>query len=154
MVEAGQLAPDFTLLDQRGEPVTLSQLRGTPVVLYFYPKDDTPGCTKEACAFSDARTEYEKAGAKVIGVSPDSVTSHQKFADKYGLSFTLVADPEKEVCKSYGIWKEKNMYGKKAMGVERTTFVIDHNGVVRKVFPKVKVDGHSDAVLETIRSLK
>jgi thioredoxin-dependent peroxiredoxin len=154
MVEAGQLAPDFTLLDQRGGPVTLSQLRGTPVVLYFYPKDDTPGCTKEACAFRDARAEYEKAGAKVIGVSPDSITSHQKFADKYGLSFTLIADPEKQVCESYGVWKEKNMFGKKTMRVERTTFVIDRDGVVQKVFPKVKVDGHSDAVLETIRSLK
>ncbi|HMB08429.1 MAG TPA: thioredoxin-dependent thiol peroxidase [Isosphaeraceae bacterium] len=154
MIEAGQPAPDFTLLDQRGEPVTLSQHRGTPVVLYFYPKDDTPGCTKEACAFRDARADYEKDGAKVIGVRPDSVPTHQKFADKYELPFTLAADPERQVCERHHIWKGRNMYGKKAMGVERTAFVIDRGGVVRKGFPKVKVDGHSDAVLETIRPLK
>src|SRR5437764_3244652 len=107
MVEAGQTAPDFTLPDQGGREVTLSQLRGTPVVLYFYPKDDTPGCTKEACAFRDARDAYEAAGAKVIGVSPDSPASHQKFAEKYQLPFTLAADPEKSTCQSYGVWKEK-----------------------------------------------
>ena len=130
-----------------GEPVTPSRLRGTPVVLFFYPKDDTPGCTKEACAFRDARADYEKDGAKVIGACPDSVPSHQKFVDKYELPFTLAADPERQVCERYHIWKGRNMYGKKAMGVERTTFVIDRGGVVRKVFPKVTVDGHSDAVL-------
>ena len=153
MIEAGQPAPDFTLTDQRGEPVALSQFRGTPVVLYFYPKDDTPGCTKQACAFRDARADYEKAGAKVVGVSPDDVASHRKFVEKHGLSFTLAADPERQVCERYGVWKEKNLYGKKSMGVERTTFLIDRDGVVRKVFPRVKVDGHSDAVLEAIRSL-
>jgi peroxiredoxin Q/BCP len=152
-MEAGQPAPDFTLLDQRGEPVTLSQFRGMAVVLYFYPKDDTPGCTRQACAFRDARTDYERAGAKVIGVSPDGVQSHRKFADKFALPFTLVADPEKKVCESYGVWKEKTLYGKKSMGVERTTFVIDRDGNVRKVFPKVRVDGHSEAVLEAIRAL-
>jgi len=153
VIEAGQPAPDFTLSDQHGESVTLSQFRGTPVVLYFYPKDDTPGCTREACAFRDARADYEDAGAKVIGVSPDSPESHRKFAEKYQLPFTLVADPEKGVCQDYGVWKEKNMYGKKSMGVERTTFVIDGAGVVRKVFPRVKVDGHSDQILQTLKTL-
>jgi peroxiredoxin Q/BCP len=153
MVEAGQPAPDFRLDDQDGRPVTLSEFRGTPVVLYFYPKDDTPGCTREACAFRDARAAYEEAGARVIGVSPDSPASHKKFAAKYGLPFALVADPEKQACQSYGVWKEKNLYGKKSMGVERTTFVIDASGIIRKVFPRVKVDGHADKVLETVRSL-
>jgi len=153
MVEAGQPAPDFRLSDQHGRPVTLSQLRGTPVVLYFYPKDDTPGCTKEACAFRDARATYEAAGAKVIGVSPDTPALHKKFAEKYDLPFTLAADPEKTVCQSYGVWKEKNMYGKKSMGVERTTFVIDGAGIVRKVFGRVKVDGHADKVLDALKEL-
>jgi peroxiredoxin Q/BCP len=153
VVEAGQPAPDFTLSDQHGQPVTLSQFRGKPVVLYFYPKDDTPGCTKEACAFRDARATYEDAGAKVIGVSPDDPASHLKFAEKYQLPFTLVADPEKRACQDYGVWKEKNMYGKKSMGVERTTFVIDGAGIIRTVFPRVKVDGHSEQILETLKSL-
>jgi peroxiredoxin Q/BCP len=154
VVEAGQSAPDFTLSDQHGQPVTLTQFRGAPVVLYFYPKDDTPGCTREACAFRDARTAYEAAGAKLIGVSPDSPASHKKFAAKYELPFTLVADPEKTACQSYGVWKEKNMYGKKSMGIERTTFIIDGAGIVRKVFPRVKVDGHSDQVLDVLKSLQ
>jgi peroxiredoxin Q/BCP len=153
VVEAGQPAPDFTLSDQHGQPVTLSQFRGKPVVLYFYPKDDTPGCTKEACAFRDARATYEDAGAQVIGVSPDDPASHLKFAEKYQLPFTLVADPEKRACQDYGVWKEKNMYGKKSMGVERTTFVIDGAGIVRKVFPRVKVDGHSEQILDMLKSL-
>jgi peroxiredoxin Q/BCP len=152
MVEIGQPAPDFTLPDQDGHNVTLSALKGKPVVLYFYPKDDTPGCTKEACNFRDARAEYEKAGARVIGVSPDNPASHKKFAAKYELPFTLVADTDRNVCEAYGVWKEKNLYGKKSMGVERTTFLIDREGIVRKVFPRVRVDGHSDAVLEAIRS--
>ena len=153
MIEAGQPAPDFTLTDQDGNPVTLSKLKGTPVVLYFYPKDDTPGCTNEACAFRDARMDYEKAGARVLGLSPDTVTSHDKFRRKYELPFTLLADPENTVCEQYGVWQEKNMYGKKSMGVVRSTFVIDRQGIVRKVFPRVKVDGHSDAVLNAINSL-
>jgi peroxiredoxin Q/BCP len=153
MVEAGQPAPDFCLDDQHGQPVTLAQFRGTPIVLYFYPKDDTPGCTREACAFRDTRADYERAGAKVIGVSPDSPASHEKFSEKYQLPFTLVADPEKSVCQSYGVWKEKNMYGKKSMGVERTTFVIDGAGIVRKVFPRVKVDGHAEQVLAALKTL-
>jgi thioredoxin-dependent peroxiredoxin len=153
MVEAGQPAPEFTLHDQDGQPVSLKRFRGHPIVLYFYPKDDTSGCTKEACAFRDARADYEKAGAKVLGVSPDDVKSHRKFADKYELPFTLLADPETAACQAYGVWKEKSMYGRKYLGVERTTFVIDRKGKVARVFPKVKVDGHSDAVLEAIKAL-
>jgi peroxiredoxin Q/BCP len=150
MAAEGQPAPDFTLSDQHGQPVTLSTLKGRPVVLYFYPKDDTPGCTKQACAFRDARADYEKAGATVLGVSPDSVASHKKFAAKFELPFTLLADTDQKVCTAYGVWKEKSMYGKTYMGVERTTFVIDKDGTIAKVFPKVKVDGHADAVLEAI----
>ncbi len=152
MVEVGKPAPDFTLQDQLGKKVTLSKLKGSPIVLYFYPKDDTPGCTKEACAFRDAFAEYEKLGAKILGVSPDGVESHAKFIKKHELPFTLLADMERKVCEAYGVWKEKNMYGKKSMGVERTSFVIDSKGIVRQVFPKVKVDGHSDAVLTAIKA--
>jgi peroxiredoxin Q/BCP len=150
----GEPAPDFTLPDQDGHPVSLADLKGQPVVLYFYPKDDTSGCTKEACAFRDARKDYQKAGARVIGVSPDSVKSHKKFAEKYELPFTLLADTEKTVCEAYGVWKEKSMYGKKYMGVERTTFVIDKNGKIARIFPKVKVDGHAAEVLAAIKSAK
>jgi peroxiredoxin Q/BCP len=153
MAAEGQPAPEFTLHDQDGTPRSLSAMRGSPVVLYFYPKDDTPGCTKEACAFRDARAEYEAAGARVVGVSPDTPASHRKFADKYALPFILLADPDRQVCELYGVWKEKNLYGKKSMGVERTTFVIGPDGVIRKVFRKVRVDGHSDKVLEAIRGL-
>ncbi|WP_152053600.1 thioredoxin-dependent thiol peroxidase [Tautonia marina] len=153
MIEAGQPAPDFTLTDQHGKKVSLKKLKGKVVVLYFYPKDDTPGCTKEACAFRDARADYEAAGAVVLGVSPDSAESHLKFAEKYELPFTLLADPEKEVIQAYGVWKEKNMYGKKSMGVERTTVVIDGKGIIRKIFPKVRVDGHSEKVLELLQTL-
>ena len=152
MIEAGQPAPDFTLQDQDGNPVTLSKLKGTPVVLYFYPKDDTPGCTKEACAFRDARADYESAGARVLGVSPDNVASHDKFRRKYELPFTLLADPDRAVCEQYGVWQEKNLYGKKSMGVVRSTFIIDRQGIVRRVFPRVKVDGHSDAVLAILQA--
>jgi len=154
MVETGKPAPDFTLTDQHGKKVTLSKLKGSPVVLYFYPKDDTSGCTKEACAFRDSHAEYEKAGAKVLGVSPDSAESHTKFIRKYELPFTLLADTETKVCESFGVWKEKSMYGRKYMGVERTTFVIDAKGIVRQIFPKVKVDGHSEQVLEAVRACK
>ena len=153
MLEEMQAAPDFTLNDQNGAEVTLSKHRGKPVVLYFYPKDDTPGCTSEACDFRDSRLDYEKAGAVVIGVSPDDVKSHAKFATKHGLNFTLAADVDRNVCEAYGVWQEKSMYGKTYMGVVRTTFVIDAEGIVRKVFPKVKVDGHCDAVLEAVKSL-
>lgn len=153
MITEGQDAPDFTLPGQQGRDVTLSHLRGKPVVLYFYPKDDTPGCTTEACAFRDARADYEEAGAAVLGVSPDDVKAHARFAKKYGLDFTLLADVGTKVCSEYGVWKEKSMYGRTYMGVERTTFVIDRDGVVRKVFPKVKVNGHAKAVLDAIKAL-
>jgi peroxiredoxin Q/BCP len=153
MVSEGQPAPDFSLPDQHGNPVTLSGLRGKPVLLYFYPRDATPGCTTEACDFRDARADYEAAGAVVLGVSPDTVESHRKFAEKYELPFTLLADPEKEAIQSFGVWKEKNMYGKKSMGVERTTFLIDKDGIVRRIFPRVKVAGHVDAVLQALKSL-
>jgi peroxiredoxin Q/BCP len=150
MLETGKPAPDFTLHDQDDRPVRLSNLKGSPVVLYFYPKDDTPGCTKEACAFRDSQKSYAKSGAIVLGVSPDSVASHRKFADKYGLPFRLLADPDRAVCEAYGVWKEKNLYGKKSMGVERTTVLIDAEGIVRRVFPRVRVDGHADAVLAAL----
>jgi len=153
MIEEGQPAPDFTLQDQDGKAVTLSALRDSPIVLYFYPKDDTPGCTTEACAFRDAEADYRAAGAKVLGVSPDNVKSHAKFATKHQLPFPLLADTETKVCELFGVWKEKSMYGKTYMGVERTTILIDAKGVVRKVFPKVKVPGHSHAVLEALKAL-
>jgi len=150
MIEPGKPAPDFTLTDQNGDKVTLSKLKGSPVVLYFYPRDDTPGCTKEACAFRDAFSDYKRTGATILGVSPDSSESHAKFATKFELPFTLLADTDHSTCEAYGVWKEKNMYGKKSMGVERTTFVIDAKGIVRKIFPRVKVDGHAGAVLEAL----
>ncbi|MEW4566236.1 thioredoxin-dependent thiol peroxidase [Tautonia sp. JC769] len=153
MVPEGQPAPDFSLPDQHGNPVSLSGLRGKPVLLYFYPRDATPGCTTEACDFRDARADYEAAGAVVLGVSPDTVESHRKFAEKHGLPFTLLADPEKEAIQAFGVWKEKTMYGKTSMGVERTTFLIDRDGVVRRVFPKVKVAGHVAAVLQALKAL-
>jgi peroxiredoxin Q/BCP len=152
MVVEGQLAPDFALADQNGKKVTLSKLKGSPVVVYFYPKDDTPGCTKEACDFRDGFISYEQVGAIILGISPDSPESHAKFVKKFDLPFTLLADDDKKVCEAYGVWKEKSMYGKKYMGVERTTFVIDAEGIVRRVFPKVKVDGHSSAVLDAIKA--
>jgi thioredoxin-dependent peroxiredoxin len=150
MIMEGQIAPDFTLADQHGKKVTLSKLKGSPVVIYFYPKDDTPGCTKEACDFRDSFASYKQVGATILGISPDDETSHARFAKKFDLPFTLLADDDKKVCEAYGVWKEKSMYGKKYMGVERTTFVIDAKGIVRRVFPKVKVDGHSSTVLDAI----
>ena len=154
MIEVGKAAPDFSLADQDGKTVSLSGCKGSPVVLYFYPKDDTPGCTKEACNFRDAFAEYRNRGARILGVSPDEPASHARFIKKYELPFTLLADPEHEVCESYGVWKEKNMYGRKSMGVERTTFVIDGQGVVRAAFPRVKVDGHSHAVLAALDGIR
>jgi peroxiredoxin Q/BCP len=150
-VAEGQPAPDFALSDQDGTIVRLTALRGSPVVLYFYPRDDTPGCTTEACAFRDARADYAKAGAQVVGVSTDTVASHRKFADKFELPFRLLSDPEKTVCQAYGVWKLKTLYGRTSMGIERTTFVIDSRGTIRKIFPKVKVVGHSEAVLSALR---
>jgi peroxiredoxin Q/BCP len=153
MIKEGRKAPDFTLSSSKGGEVTLKDLRGKPVVLYFYPKDDTPGCTREACAFRDTQARIKKTGAVVLGVSPDSVASHEKFRDKYELNFSLLSDPDKAVAKKYGAFGEKVMYGKKVTGMIRSTFVIDEEGVVRKVFPRVKVDGHAEQVLEALAQL-
>ncbi len=153
MVEVGQPAPDFTLPDQDGQSVSLSQFRGKPVVVYFYPKDATPGCTTEACDFRDAHAAYKKLGATVLGISPDDVKSHRKFVDKQSLPFTLLADTEHAAAEAFGVWVEKSMYGKKYMGIERSTFVIDKDGAVAKVFPKVKVNGHVAEVLEAVKAL-
>ena len=152
-IEEGQKAPDFKLKADDGTAVKLSELRGSPVVLYFYPKDDTPGCTKEACSFRDRRRELEKLGVKVLGVSTDSVESHEKFRDKFKLNFPLLADAEHKTAEKYGAWREKNMYGKKSMGIVRSTFLIDAEGKVAKVWKSVKVDGHDDAVIEAVKGL-
>jgi thioredoxin-dependent peroxiredoxin len=153
MVSEGEQAPDFTLSDQDGNNVTLSDLRGRPVVLYFYPKADTPGCTTQACGIRDHRGDYEQAGAKVLGVSPDTVTAIRKFAEKYTLDFELLADEDHAVAELYGVWGEKKIYGKTYMGVQRATFVIDPEGKVAKVFPKVSPKTHDEIVLEALREL-
>ena len=153
MVSEGEQTPDFTLPDQDGNNVTLSDLRGRPVVLYFYPKADTPGCTTQACGIRDHRGDYEQAGAKVLGVSPDTVTAIRNFAEKYTLDFELLADEDHAVAELYGVWGEKKMYGKTYMGVQRATFVIDPEGKVAKVFPKVSPKTHDEVVLEALREL-
>jgi peroxiredoxin Q/BCP len=153
-IEPGQNAPVFTLTADDGTKVRLSDLVGSPVVLYFYPKDDTPGCTKEACAFRDADADLKKLGAALLGVSPDDVASHVKFRDKYSLNFPLLADPDHAVAEKYGAWREKNMYGKKSMGIQRSTFVIDSTGKVARAWKAVKVDGHDEQVLEALAALK
>lgn len=152
-IEEGKKAPAFTLMNDADKKVKLSDFAGRPVVLYFYPKDDTPGCTKEACAFRDAHSELEQAGAVVLGVSPDDSSSHAKFRDKYQLTFPLLADTEHAVAEKYGAWREKNMYGKKSMGVQRSTYLIDATGKVAKVWKRVQVDGHEQQVLEALREL-
>ena len=151
MPELGEKAPAFTLEDQSGKTVKLSDLKGKKVVLYFYPKDDTPGCTREACAFRDEHSALKKAGAVVLGVSPDSGPSHAKFAGKYKLPFPLLADPDHAVSEKYGAWGEKSLYGRKFMGITRSTFLIDESGKLSRVWPRVKVDGHVDQVLEAVR---
>jgi peroxiredoxin Q/BCP len=153
MIKEGQKAPDFTLPSSEGGEVSLKALKGKNVVLYFYPKDDTPGCTKEACSFRDAQSKIKKSGAVVLGVSPDSLASHDKFRAKYKLNFPLLADVDKVVAKKYGAFGEKVLYGKKIIGMIRSTFVIDGEGVVRKVFPRVRVDGHDEKVLEALAGL-
>jgi peroxiredoxin Q/BCP len=150
VVEEGKPAPDFTLRSDAGEDVTLSDLRGGTVVLYFYPKDDTPGCTTQACGLRDVYGELEARGAMVLGVSPDTEASHVKFREKYGLPFTLLADPEHEVAELYGVWVEKNTYGKKSMGTKRSTFVIDADGAVATAMLGVSPDGHADKVLAAL----
>jgi thioredoxin-dependent peroxiredoxin len=149
-VEEGRPAPDFTLTNDGGDEASLSSFRGKPVVLYFYPKDDTPGCTAQACGIRDAWGEFEERGAVVLGVSPDSPKSHVKFKEKYGLPFTLVADEDHAVAEAYGTWVEKTMAGRKYMGVERSTFVIDAEGNVAKVLRRVKPDTHADDVLAAL----
>src|SRR6202158_5248216 len=151
--EPGDKAPDFTMPDQDGNPVSLSDLRGKTVVLYFYPKADTPGCTTQACGVRDRGAEYEAAGAVVLGVSPDPVPRLKKFAQKYGLPFTLLADPDHTVAESYGVWVEKSNYGRKYWGNSRTTFIIDGDGIVRHVIPKVTPKTHDDEVLAAIAAL-
>ena len=153
MLEVGKKAPAFSLPAASGKKVALKDFAGKRVVLYFYPKDNTPGCTTEALGFRDASAKLKKAGAVVLGVSKDSVESHCKFRDKHELNFDLLSDPEGTVIERYGAWGEKNMYGKKSMGILRTTVVIDEQGVVRKIFPKVRVNGHVEQVLETLAAL-
>ena len=150
VLKPGSPAPDFSLPTGRGEQISLKSLQGKKVVLYFYPKDSTSGCTKEACSFNDNLARVKKKGAVVIGVSPDGAASHMKFTDKYSLSFPLLSDESKQVLKKYGVWKEKSMYGRKYMGVERTTFIIDEKGLIAHIFPKVKVEGHVDEVLAAL----
>ena len=152
-IEPGAKAPDFTLPTDGGGSVTLSKLKGKKVVLYFYPKDDTSGCTAEACGFRDLFPNFRKIDAAVIGVSRDSVAAHDKFKKKYELPFTLGADTEGKVTEAYGVWVEKSMYGRKYMGIERTTFLIDEKGVVRNVWHKVKVPGHVDEVMKAAKAL-
>ena len=152
-IETGTPAPDFTLPRDGGGEVTLSELKGKTVVLYFYPRDDTSGCTKEAVAFTGLLPEFEAAGAVVFGVSKDSVKKHDKFIDKHDLKVGLLSDDESDVCERYGVWVEKSMYGKTYMGIERSTFLIDGAGTVREVWRKVKVPGHAEAVLEAVKAL-
>lgn len=153
MIETGTTAPDFTLEDQDGKPVHLADLRGKIVVLYFYPKADTPGCTKQACGVRDRKRDYEAAGAVVLGVSPDKVGALKKFEDKYGLAFTLLSDPDHAVAESYGVWVEKSMYGRTYFGNSRSTFIIDGDGVVAHVIAKVTPATHDDEVLAAIAAL-
>jgi peroxiredoxin Q/BCP len=146
----GDKAPAFKLKNDDGDDVALKDFKGKNVILYFYPKDDTPGCTKEACDFRDHSKTFDKKDMVIIGINPDSVESHVKFKKKYGLPFQLLSDPDKKTLETYGVWKEKSMYGRKYMGVERTTFVIDGAGKISKIFPKVSVTGHIDEVLASI----
>jgi peroxiredoxin Q/BCP len=152
-VEEGRKAPDFSAPTDGGGKLKLSDLRGKPVVLYFYPKDDTPGCTTEACGFRDAMPDFKKLKAQVIGVSKDSVARHDKFKTKYELPFPLVSDEDGKVCEKYGTWIEKSLYGRKYMGIDRATFLIDKAGTVRKVWHKVKVAGHVDEVRDALKAL-
>ncbi len=152
-VAEGEKAPDFTLPTDGGGSVSLSALQGKPVVVYFYPKDDTSGCTKEAIGFSEAKGDFDALGATIIGISPDSATKHDKFIAKYDLTIQLAADEEKTVAEAYGVWVEKSMYGKKYMGVERSTFLVGADGTIAKAWRKVKVPGHVDEVLEATKAL-
>jgi thioredoxin-dependent peroxiredoxin len=152
MLEIGQKAPAFKLKNQEGKTVSLNDYKGKKVVLYFYPKDDTPGCTKEACNFRDEFPRFGKLNAVILGVSVDSIESHQKFIKKYDLPFDLLSDDKKDIVLKYEVWKEKNNYGKKYMGIERTTFVIDEKGRINRIFNKVKVDGHDQEIKEALEN--
>ena len=152
-IDAGDKAPDFVLPTDGGGEVSLSGMDGKPLILYFYPKDNTPGCTTEACAFRDAQPDFSKIGVEVIGVSKDSVRKHDNFKKKHALNFTLASDADNDVCERYGVWKEKSMYGRKFMGIERSTFLIDGDGIVRRAWHKVKVAGHVDEVLAAAGAL-
>ena len=154
MVIDGKKAPSFKLPDDKGETVRLSQFKGKAVVLYFYPKDDTSGCTKEALEFTELKAKFSRAGAIILGVSPDSIAKHQKFKEKHGLTVRLLADEDKAVCTAYGVWVEKSMYGRKYMGVERSTFLIDQQGKIARQWRKVKVPGHAEEVLDAVKELK
>jgi thioredoxin-dependent peroxiredoxin len=149
-MKVGQKAPEFTVVDDSGKTVKLSDFKGKKVVLYFYPKDDTPGCTKEACSFRDGIAEIRKQGAVVLGVSADSTASHQKFKKKFDLNFPLLADTDKKIIEDYDVWKEKSLYGRKYMGIERTTYIIGKDGKISHIFPKVKVSEHYDEVLAAL----
>ncbi len=153
MLEIGDRAPQFTLLDQDGEKVALRDLKGTPVVVYFYPKDDTSGCTTQACGIRDQWSEFEEAGAVVLGISPDPVDSHARFAEKYDLPHRLLADPEKKVIKKYGAWGKKSMYGREYQGVIRSSVLVAPNGKIAAAWPKIQPKKHADAVLKAIRAL-
>ncbi|MCA0904948.1 peroxiredoxin [Ruegeria marisrubri] len=153
MPDVSDIAPDFTLPRDGGGEVTLSALRGSTVVLFFYPRDDTPGCTKESIGFSEQLQAFADAGAQVFGISRDSVAKHDKFVAKHGLTTPLLSDENATVCEDYGVWVEKNMYGRKSMGIERSTFIIDPEGKIARVWRKVKVPGHVDEVLEAVRAL-
>lgn len=153
MIEEGAKAPGFTMPTDGGGEISLAALKGKRVVLYFYPRDDTPGCTKEACAFRDMHPDLQSLDAVVIGVSKDTTASHDKFKAKYELPFTLAADTDGAVCEAYGVWVEKNMYGRKSMGIERATVLIDETGTIRRIWRKVKVDGHAEAVKAAIEAL-
>ena len=150
MLEVGMNAPDFTLFDKDGHAVSLSDFRGKKVVLYFYPKDNTPGCTRQACAFAGAYAEFERRGIAVIGISRDSVTSHEKFAEKYSLPFILLSDPDRVAIEAFGVWQEKKLYGKLSFGVVRTTFIIDENGIITHVMKKVKPDTNAVEILAIV----
>ena len=152
MIKEGNKAPDFTTRNQNGDKIKLSDFKGQRVVLYFYPKDDTPGCTKEACSFRDADDVFTEKGIKVFGISTDDEKSHQKFINKFSLPFDLLADTDKDIVEKYGVWGEKSMYGKKYMGTLRKTFLIDENGKIVKIFDKVNVSEHADEVLEAFKS--
>lgn len=152
MLETGIKAPDFTLLNQDGESVTLSQYLGKKIILYFYPKDNTPGCTKQACGFAQLYPDFHEKGAVILGVSKDSVKSHKKFEEKYQLPFTLLSDPDLVAIQAYDVWKEKNMYGKKVMGVVRTTYLINEEGIIEKVYTKVKAAQNPNDMLEVLNA--